>query len=249
MERKVVLLVDDNELNRKVISKIVESLGYEPISAASGVEAVQIFHHSKPDLILMDCRMPDMDGFETTKIIRRFERINEIKKIPVIAVSASDKGEEWERCVDAGMDDFISKPVDVENLAEILEKFSSGGKDIENIDVNALMISADHNYQWAGELLKMFVKDTKERISEIELMKDYKNFNVDVASRDFHTIKSSAASVGAVVLKDLAEKMEDYVKNGELSNLFDNLPQFKIEFERSFIALENEIAQKKTEKP
>ncbi|HSW60483.1 MAG TPA: response regulator [bacterium] len=248
MEKRTVLLVDDNELNRKVIAKIVESLGYETISASSGVEALQIFNHDKPDMILMDCRMPDMDGFDTTKIIRQIEKVNDIKPVPVIAVTADDKSEEWEKCQNAGMNDFISKPVDVAKLAEVMKKYSFKSGDAANIDLNALMISADSDPVWAKELLVMFMADTVERIEQIEKMIAEKKFNKDDATRHFHTIKSSAASIGAMELSNLAKKMENFVKNGELTNITDNFQHMKDELKRSSTVLENGIDRKINEK-
>ncbi len=248
MGKKVVLLVDDNELNRKVIAKIVESLGYETISAGSGVEALQIFNHDKPDMILMDCRMPDMDGFDTTKIIRQIENVNDMKHIPVIAVTADDKSEEWERCLNAGMNDFIGKPVDVAKLSEMMKKYSFEPGDNANVDLNALLVSADNDPVWAKELLAMFMTDTVERIEQIEKMIEEKKFSKDDAIRHFHTIKSSAASIGAFELSTLAKKMENFVKNGELTNINDNFQQLKDELKRSATVLENGIAQKINEK-
>jgi len=150
MNKNKVLVVDDNELNRKVISRIVESIGFESVSAASGVEALQIYNHNRPDMILMDCRMPDMDGFDTTKMIRQIEKANDLNHIPVVAITADDKSDEWEKCVEAGMDGFLTKPVDVEKLKEMLNKFSVKIIKESLIDTNALLISADRDIVWAG---------------------------------------------------------------------------------------------------
>lgn len=248
MVKKVVLLVDDNELNRKVISKIVESVGYDVVMAGSGVEALQIYNHDKPDLILMDCRMPDMDGFDTTRIIRQIERVNEMKRIPVVAVTADDKSDEWERCVDAGMDDFIAKPVDVSKLADIIQKYTAQESVSDNIDVAALMVSADNDPGWALDLLKMFAEDTLQRLEEIRNMKELKRFCADDALRHFHTIKSSAASVGAKTLSELAKKMENHVRNSELTTVFDKISEVDVEFERACESLKQEIVRKINEK-
>ena len=104
-----VLVVEDNVVNQKVAKRLLEKLGCRVDLAANGKEALEMFERMPFDAIFMDCQMPEMDGFEATRVIR--SRQGEGSRIPVIAMTAGVMAEERERCVTAGMDDFIPKPV------------------------------------------------------------------------------------------------------------------------------------------
>jgi signal transduction histidine kinase/CheY-like chemotaxis protein len=125
-----VLLIEDNEANILVASSILEELGYECIAVAGGMDALAVLNNGKKvDLILMDIQMPIMDGFATTKNIRdREERLHE-KHVPIIGVTAHALIGDREKCLAAGMDDYLSKPFRVEELSEILNRhLQSAGK-------------------------------------------------------------------------------------------------------------------------
>jgi signal transduction histidine kinase/DNA-binding response OmpR family regulator len=121
-----VLVVEDNIANLKVAVRIVEKLGYRADVAANGVEAVKALGEVRYDAVLMDCHMPEMDGFEATRAIRRSEP--EGRHTPVIAMTASALSGDRERCLAAGMDDYISKPIKLHVVAAILERWLSHDK-------------------------------------------------------------------------------------------------------------------------
>ena len=114
-----ILIVEDNRVNQVVAQAQVEQLGHSATVAASGREAIRALASQTYDLVLMDCQMPELDGYETTAEIRRQER--EGLRIPIVAVTAHALGEVRQRCLDAGMDDYLSKPYSTENLAKMLE--------------------------------------------------------------------------------------------------------------------------------
>ena len=116
-----VLVVEDNIANLKVAVRMVEKLGYRADVAANGVEAVKILGDVRYDAVLMDCHMPEMDGFEATRAIRRGEP--EGRHTPVIAMTASALSGDRERCLAAGMDDYISKPIKLHVVAAVLERW------------------------------------------------------------------------------------------------------------------------------
>ncbi|MGI6394214.1 MAG: response regulator [bacterium] len=238
---KKILIVDDNELNRKIAAKIVELLGHEALLAAGGVEALQIFNHNHPDIILMDCIMPEMDGFETTKLIRQIEQVNEMERVPIIAVTASDECEEEGRNTNVGMDYFISKPIDAIKLSAAIKEFSFKEKEISDIDFKTLMNSSENDADWAKELFEMFIKDTSERLEQVNKMIQEKKIVIEDAIRHFHTIKSSAASVGALKFSQLAKKMETFARNGEETNFIDNFSHAADEFKKLISIFENEM--------
>ena len=116
-----VLVVEDNPVNQKVATKILEKLGCRVDVAANGREAVEGLARIQYLLVFMDCQMPEMDGFEATRLIRQQERA--WGHIPIIAMTANAMGDDCARCLAIGMDDFLSKPVQSQDLAEMLRRW------------------------------------------------------------------------------------------------------------------------------
>ena len=116
-----VLVVDDNAANQKVASRMIERLGYQVDVAGTGAEAVSMVGNGRYDAVLMDCQMPETDGYEAARRIRRDERGG--THVPIIAVTADDLAGERERCLAAGMDDYISKPLKLPIVAAVLERW------------------------------------------------------------------------------------------------------------------------------
>jgi CheY-like chemotaxis protein len=123
-----ILLAEDNPVNQKVACRILEQLGYRVDVAADGQAAFSAWESSRYQLILMDCQMPVMDGYETTKKIRDNERPGE--RIPIIALTAhAMKGADNE-CLGAGMDDYLAKPIDKEQLQNTLMRWMEGSEPV-----------------------------------------------------------------------------------------------------------------------
>lgn len=118
-QEKCILCVEDNIINQKVLESIITREGYTYLAAHDGKEALDILKNTRVDLILMDIQLPELNGFETTKIIHRdFE-----KRIPIIAMTAYAMHEDRDKCMEWGMDDYIPKPFDLENLYKILKHY------------------------------------------------------------------------------------------------------------------------------
>ncbi|MBM3812341.1 MAG: response regulator [Acidimicrobiia bacterium] len=117
--RPVILVVEDNAVNRKVAVRLLEKLGYTPEIAVNGAEAVRMAALKQYAAILMDCRMPEMDGYEATFRIRRAQ--DPARRVPIIAMTANAMHGDPEKCLDAGMDDFLAKPVSLELLQKMLK--------------------------------------------------------------------------------------------------------------------------------
>jgi len=116
-----ILLVEDNELNQRLMKISLTRYNYNVTIAVNGLEGVQMFKDQKFDLILMDIMMPVMDGFEATKEIRNLENEHpELGKIPIIAFTANTINNDREKCVQGGMDDILEKPFDINKFREIL---------------------------------------------------------------------------------------------------------------------------------
>lgn len=118
-----VLLVEDNKTNQMLMNIILDDLSLDVDIAENGLEAVEMFKKNKYDLILMDENMPKMSGIEATEIILDFEEKNNLKHIPIIALTANALATDRARFLNAGMDEFISKPVDHNNFVRVLHKF------------------------------------------------------------------------------------------------------------------------------
>ncbi|HSD58847.1 MAG TPA: response regulator [Methanotrichaceae archaeon] len=112
---------EDNPVNQRVAQMMLRNLGYLADVVTNGLEALEALAHQSYDIILMDIQMPEMDGLEATRIIR--QRLSAEKQPRIIAVTAHALDYSREMCIDAGMDDYIAKPVHKEDLAEMLEKY------------------------------------------------------------------------------------------------------------------------------
>jgi len=118
-----ILVAEDNSFNQKVAQGILGKLGYKSDVAANGLETVRALELIDYDIVLMDCMMPEMDGFEATAMIRNPESKVLNHKVPIIAMTANAMMGERERCIKAGMDDYLPKPVRKDDLAAVLEKW------------------------------------------------------------------------------------------------------------------------------
>ena len=119
-KRKKILLVEDSKSNRELFSIILDDIGYDIDTAENGAVAVEAYEKKNYDMILMDCEMPVLDGFEATKLIRIKENEETNKRIPIIALSARSLEDDKQLCLDAGMDDYIRKPVSLMKFSRIL---------------------------------------------------------------------------------------------------------------------------------
>jgi two-component system sensor histidine kinase/response regulator len=121
-EKLSILLAEDNVVNQRVAVRVLEKQGYQVAVASNGLEALKAMQHHSFDLVLMDVQMPELGGFETTERIRRYERLNGTH-IPIIAMTAHAMTGDRERCLAAGMDDYISKPIRAATLIDLVEKY------------------------------------------------------------------------------------------------------------------------------
>ena len=115
-----ILVAEDNEINQQLVQLILDKLGYQPDIAENGQIVLDKLHTSSFDIILMDVQMPEMDGLETTRIIRQQLGVQPV----IIAMTANAMQGDREECIEAGMNDYLSKPIRVEELVRILEKWA-----------------------------------------------------------------------------------------------------------------------------
>ncbi|MBF0243143.1 MAG: response regulator [Desulfamplus sp.] len=140
---KKILVVEDNETNMIVAKSLLSKLGYNADGAFNGKDGVDKIKATHYDVVFMDCQMPVMDGFTATRMVREFEK-DRGSRLPIVAMTANAMKGDKERCIEAGMDDFISKPVDPEQLALILKKFFSADKFFANKCKSKFSVEAEN---------------------------------------------------------------------------------------------------------
>ncbi|RCJ19955.1 ATPase [Nostoc sp. ATCC 43529] len=242
-----ILLAEDNLVNQKVALKQLQSLGYSADVAGNGQEVLQLLEKIPYDLILMDCQMPVLDGLETTKEIHRWQENSFAsgRRPVVIAMTANAMKEDQQMCIDAGMDDYLSKPVIKEKLAAALDRWAMVILPREtfaceqtisttNIDLVELPIDwerlhqlSENNPEFEIELLQIFVEDIQARIEIIKMA---------IAALDFeqlaceaHQVKGASANMGVTAMHLAAEKLEQLAQNQErrgTNNLISELEEF-----------------------
>jgi len=220
-----ILVAEDNAVNREVIIAQLKSLGYSPDVVANGREAVEALQKSEYAVILMDCQMPEMDGFEATAEIRRVE--TDARHQIIIAITANALDGDRQRCLAAGMDDYLSKPAKMESLRQKLEQWTvSASKDTnhlpetsKNVPENELRQVIDHSvlegykgYQQPGEpdligkLIDLFARDTTARLSILK--QAVADADTALIKREAHNAKGAAGNIGALRMADICRELE-----------------------------------------
>jgi PAS domain S-box-containing protein len=243
-----ILLAEDNATNQIVALTMLNKLGYRVDAVADGEEAVKALLVIPYDLVLMDCQMPGMDGYEATRCIRDPETGAINPAVPIIAMTAHAMKGDREKCLEAGMDDYIPKPIQPGDLAQTvarwLEKISQGpaalqpssggeGKgsvaaDEEIFQAGALINRLMGDEEIARTVLKGFLEDIPK---QIEALKGYvAGGDAPAVLRQGHTIKGAAASVGALMLSKEGLEMEKAGKDGDLARAALILPVVEEQF-------------------
>lgn len=225
-----LLVVEDNPINQEVARYQIEKLGYRVDVAKDGTEALEMLDRHDYALVLMDCHMPGMDGFETTTLIRR--RADNKRLIPIIAVTASAAAGEREKCLRAGMNDFLLKPFRQEKLSgKILSWLSVAPQLLANsnsshgertsgimLDVTNRLeeLEEDYGKEMVLKIVRMFIPDAEVRITKIDRAIKQEDFRA--LEESAHGLKSGAANIGATEMSQLCQQLET---QGELGYLGD----------------------------
>jgi CheY-like chemotaxis protein/HPt (histidine-containing phosphotransfer) domain-containing protein len=229
-----VLLVEDNAVNQEVARRMLSTMGLRAQVAENGVEAVERIQRESFDLVLMDCQMPLMDGYEATEAIRRWEQETHRERLAIVAMTANAMQGDRERCLAAGMDDYVAKPIKRAVLSAALARWlksdsPSAGVEQESI-VDSETISVEQHLDMAAvaqlrelfdgditDVVTTYVRDTPEQLKAIAnalAKRDYV-----VVQRAAHSLKSSSFSLGAHIVGKLAEKIEAIARStGDLTD-------------------------------
>ncbi|MBP9091904.1 response regulator [bacterium] len=242
-DRKSVLVVEDNPTNQIVARIELGNLGYEVTTANNGKEALKLLEGNDYSLVFMDCQMPIMDGYEAAKAIRHNE-ITTGKHISIIAMTANAMQGDKEKCLAAGMDDYITKPFNPKDLSAMVERWSKlphvsssakvavSASEIANEIANesasesansstANVIDYDgfksrFNAKQAKMLLDAFIADTEKKLVELDTLVAEKQ--TDEVGKLAHSIKGAAAMIFAEQLAECAKEIEMSAKVGQSDN-------------------------------
>lgn len=242
-----ILLAEDNTINQEIVKAILKVIGVRVELAVNGLEALAIFKQGGCDLILMDCMMPEMDGYTATREIRAYEKEIGAKPIPILALTANAMEGDREKCLAAGMTDYLTKPISIEALRnKVITLLNTKPREESRVvvevapapipvvipaptestpvirfDPNAL--NTLKNMGGSGlvaNLLNLFRGNAAQQIEKLQeglVEKDI--YKVRLAA---HTLKSAAANVGGLHLADLARAIEHAANDGSL--VFDEKP-------------------------
>jgi CheY-like chemotaxis protein/HPt (histidine-containing phosphotransfer) domain-containing protein len=224
-----ILVAEDNATNREVVLAQLKKLGYQAVAVTNGAEAVKAIERGVYDLVLMDCEMPVMDGYEATRRIRAAR-----PDFPIIALTADAMAGDRDRCISEGMSDYLAKPVDLERLAEILTKWlpkSDAGEPAKPIfDEDSFIRRLMGDRQLASAVLKGFIEDVPTQLNNLRRRLD--EADAPGARSLAHTLKGASATVSAQSLQALALAMEQAGVAGRLDRCIELLPGVVAEFER-----------------
>ena len=232
-----ILVAEDSPVNQELIRRLLEKWGHTPILAEDGLKALSLFDGETFDLVLMDLQMPEMNGFEATAAIRKRE-LGAGTRIPIIALTAHALKGDRERCIEAGMDDYVSKPIDAEKLFDAVEAAVSPGARARDdceafpkaLDLDGLMRNFDGDAELVLRLAGVF-GDTcpvqMEQIGDAVRRKDS-----EALARGAHMLKGTVANFGAHAAVSAVVQLESIARSGDLSSAVSAVAALEKEIDR-----------------
>jgi PAS domain S-box-containing protein len=248
-----ILLAEDHPVNREVMLAVLGKLGYKADPVPDGREAVKALQAEPYDLVLMDCQMPEMDGYEATRLIRIPATGTLNPRIPIVAVTAGAMADDRQKCIEAGMDDYLSKPVEPAKLARMLDKWLGRAQQEQTVDAAGPPVDPesgpavfDHvallgrlmgNQSLAEKVVNLFLEAAPSQVAN--LRRQLAARDATVARRDAHALKGAAATVSAPVLQGLALQAEQAAGAGEWTRIEQILPRMEEQLQRLKTAIAN----------
>jgi CheY-like chemotaxis protein/HPt (histidine-containing phosphotransfer) domain-containing protein len=251
--RSRILVAEDNAVNQKVAERMLERLGYRADVAANGLEAVEALSRIPYGAVLMDVQMPEMDGFEATRKIREREGLD--KHTPIIAMTANVMRGDREKALEAGMDDYVSKPVNLEQLEKVLARwvpreekqtkpgaYAAFGPSIDHSMLDGLReVQGEAEPDILRELIGLFLTDLPPQL--VALRGAVQSGDARSVARIAHTLKGSSGSMGAVRMAAICAELEEIGRSGTLAGAPVRISRLEEEFERVRVAFEASLAK------
>lgn len=231
-----VLIVEDNFVNQKVAQRHMEKLGHQADVAENGAEALDMLALQRYDAIFMDCQMPILDGYEATRRIRAGRVPNLDPAVPIIALTAYATESVRQKCFAAGMDDFVAKPIRLEDLQAALERRRVATPEASVLtsdsatpfDQHAIILDRaqfdhlcelqdDDDPEFIKDLIDLFLAETPRRISEMRAARAGKDLRM--LAQVAHTVRGAAANFGARSFQTLCHQVEAHARAGKLAEV------------------------------
>lgn len=246
-----VLVVDDQIINRLVAEQLLGQHGFDVVTAESGMEALELLSHTSVDLVLMDIHMPDMDGIETTILLRNRFNSNEL---PIVALTADITEDMHNKCLTAGMNDIVTKPIQLEVLYSVLQRLlpttklspaaavsGEGWPETPGLNVPLALNRLDGKSKLYLQLLEKFLEqysNTKEQLEHFLNVGDRAS-----AVRAVHSLSGASGHLGATIVQEKATAMERLLQSNEP---FDNaLEELSLSLQQVLETINNIILQKR----
>ncbi len=231
-----ILLVEDNDINQMMAANILRKWGHAVDVAENGSKALDRLAEDAYSLILMDVQMPVMDGLEATRAIRKREE-RDGGHVPIIAMTAHAMKGDRERCLESGMDDYLSKPIDPERLAGALEMWGTGRSDNDRvggeaetpqafkaastegvpIDLEKALARAAGDKAFLEEMLQHFLSNLPDQVRQLK--ETLEASDTDGLAKQAHSLKGAAGTLGAERIASVAKQLEQTGRAGDLSNV------------------------------
>jgi len=258
--RAHVLVAEDNQVNQKVAVRMLEKLGYQADVAANGLEAVEALSHIPYAAVLMDVQMPEMDGYEATAEVRRREGNG--RRTPIIAMTANAMQGDREKALEAGMDDYVPKPVKPEELEAVLERWVSEDREPEkkatvsaaddgsttpNGSVDYSKLEGLRELQEEGEpdileeLIELFLADVPPQL--VALREAVEAGDAHSVERIAHTLKGTCGNMGAVRMESICAQLEERGRSEDLAAAPVRVSRLEEEFGRVRAVFEEELSK------
>ncbi|MBM7865436.1 response regulator [Heliobacterium gestii] len=242
---RMILLAEDNPVNQKLVLLQLKKLGLHAHAVMNGREAVEAARNVHYSLILMDCQMPIMDGYEATQTIRSLESQSG-RRTPIIAMTAYAMQGDKEHCLQMGMDDYLSKPFVIQALRRVLERWlpdrpcDSAAIDTGAIDAGVLdslrELQEEGEPDIVAEVVEIFLRDTPPKIAALREAVQLQDARL--LTNLTHSLKSSSAGIGANALSACSKELEAMGRQGCLDAAPAKVEQVSREFERAQKALQ-----------
>ncbi len=246
-----VLFAEDNIVNQKLAVGILQKLGHRVTVAGDGKEALDILQDKEFDLVLMDVQMPELDGLAATREIRRRES-GTSNRVSVVAMTAHAMKGDRENCLDAGMDDYLSKPIRLKEMANKLAELFPGKE--KAAEINSDLDEKNDPIQWSKalanvasdesllcDLLRVFAAETPILMSQAE--KAVTENNAKGLSTVAHSLKGSMLFLNPRIALEAAQKVEDYAAMGDLDSAKESFGQLQIQFPSLLNSIENYLGK------
>lgn len=248
-----ILLAEDNPANRKLALAMLTRLGHSAEAVSNGLQAVQAAARDAYDVILMDCRMPEMDGFQATSEIRR--RQGTRPRTPIIAMTADAMEGDRQRCLEAGMDDYISKPVSLESLEEVLVRWVHAPRsttpsgvqqprresdDAPSLDPSVIEMLRTLGERTGGALPGLVAEFLEDAASNLEQIGDaLERGELDTVTERAHALGGTAATFGARRMGGLSRTLQRASAEGDASSA----RAAKRELDAEFVQVRRELLE------